>query len=403
MRAAPGTLLPNVTLCGVDENGADQTNEMSWLTLEVMAQIKLSEPAVYVRYSPDMDPAFIRHALMCNIRFGGGNPAFLNDRLGTRRYIERGILCKDAVNWNAGGCLGVHLDCSEHVAGMYNLNQPMIFELAMFKRYSRKIKKVIGPRTGDFLEFTSFEQVKKPTSNSFPILCRSCAVHLYLLGAPKSWNSPMSGLRVAMHSRLRAPPGLGSREGGCRYPEGVPPGLGTAASSTLPTVWRPSENSPLTRKKITMAQLLEAMEHNWEVTRTTADVPQRAHVTATTTSMSTRSTTSFPRACRRFSRLRSTRSAGKSRFCSGVPRRGTSQSASKSAPCPTAACPVAHQRRCLLRHARMDVNGQPRNQLATNGPYASEYVGYTMNMKFSKNVLNTRKRSTNWAGSSRHS
>jgi formate C-acetyltransferase len=40
-RAAPGSLLPNITLCGVGENGADLTNEVSWLILEAMAQVKL--------------------------------------------------------------------------------------------------------------------------------------------------------------------------------------------------------------------------------------------------------------------------------------------------------------------------------------------------------------------------
>jgi formate C-acetyltransferase len=50
-RAAPGSLLPNITLCGVDENGVEQTNEVSWLILEAMAQMKLSEPAIYIRWS----------------------------------------------------------------------------------------------------------------------------------------------------------------------------------------------------------------------------------------------------------------------------------------------------------------------------------------------------------------
>jgi pyruvate-formate lyase len=90
-RAAPGSLLPNITLCGTDKNGNDLTNEVSWLVLEAMAQVKLSEPAIYVRYNPDMDPEFILHALRCNRDFGGGNPAFLNDKLGTQRYLDRGV------------------------------------------------------------------------------------------------------------------------------------------------------------------------------------------------------------------------------------------------------------------------------------------------------------------------
>ena len=54
-RAAPGSQLPNVTLCGRDKDGVDLTNEVSWIMLEVMAQIHLSEPAVYVRYHEDQD------------------------------------------------------------------------------------------------------------------------------------------------------------------------------------------------------------------------------------------------------------------------------------------------------------------------------------------------------------
>ena len=63
-------LPPNVTICGVDKDGNDQTNEISWLILETMAQTKLSEPAVYIRYSPDMDPELF--CTRCAMWFGGG-------------------------------------------------------------------------------------------------------------------------------------------------------------------------------------------------------------------------------------------------------------------------------------------------------------------------------------------
>src|SRR5690606_31358583 len=103
--------------------------EVSWLVLEVMRQIKLSEPAVYVRYHESMDEEFIIHALECNRDFEGGNPAFLNDKLGADRYLARGVKLEDAVNWNASGCLAYHLDCAEHVSGQYNLNQAKILEV----------------------------------------------------------------------------------------------------------------------------------------------------------------------------------------------------------------------------------------------------------------------------------
>ena len=41
-----------------------------------MAQVKLSEPAVYIRYNPNMDEQFILHALRRNREFGGGTRRF---------------------------------------------------------------------------------------------------------------------------------------------------------------------------------------------------------------------------------------------------------------------------------------------------------------------------------------
>jgi len=391
MRAAPGTLLPNVTLCGVDENGVDQTNEISWLTLEVMAQIKLSEPAVYVRYSPDMDPAFIRHALTCNIRFGGGNPAFLNDRLGTQRYLERGILPEDAANWNTGGCLGVHLDCSEHVAGMYNLNQPMIFELAMYNGYSRKIKKVIGPQTGDFREFTSFDQVKeayfKQLSYFVPILRK----YMFLYWGTEIMNSPMSGLRVAMQFEDCIPAGLASREGGCRYPEGRTSWIGDRGLVDIADSMAAIKKLVFDEKKITMAQLLEAMEHNWEgyedIRQMCLNAPKYGnddeYVDEIYDELSRRVPQILQAQIDPISRKKPLlfRGAAAGHITIGKYIGALPNGRLAGSPVNDAACSVM---------PGMDVNGPTAAiNSATNGPYAAEYVGYTMNMKFSKKVLNT--------------
>ena len=148
-RAAPGSQLPNVTLCGRDKDGNDLTNELSWMVLEVMAQIHLSEPAVYVRYHEDQDESFIIHALKCNREFGGGNPAFLNDELGTQRYLDRGVPIEDACNWSASGCLGYHLECCEHMAGAVNLVQAKVMEVTLHDGFDPRTGKQVGLHTGD--------------------------------------------------------------------------------------------------------------------------------------------------------------------------------------------------------------------------------------------------------------
>ncbi|NLB29671.1 MAG: hypothetical protein GX823_05545, partial [Clostridiales bacterium] len=263
-RAATGSLLPNITLCGADENGNDLTNEVSWLILEAMAQIKLSEPAIYVRYSDKTNPEFIIHALECNVEFGGGNPAFLNDALGTQRYLDRGVPIEDACNWNASGCLGYHLDSLEHMGGGHNISQLKVFELAMNDGFDPRIKKQVGLHTGDPRTFTTYEQVVeayfKQLEYFTPLLMRFKTL---------SWGTeivdgPMSVLRVAMQYEDCIPAGLASREGGARYPEGRAAWLGSRGLVDLADSLSAIKKLVFEDKKVTMAELLDACANNWE-------------------------------------------------------------------------------------------------------------------------------------------
>ena len=192
-----------------------------------MAQVKLSEPAIYVRYNPDMDPEFIMHALRCNVDFGGGNPAFLNDKLGTQRYLDRDVPIEDACNWNASGCLGYHLDSMEHLGGGHNINQTKLFELALNDGFDPKTKKQLGVHTGDASKFESVQDVLdayyKQLEYFVPILHKIKMISL----ATEITDGPMSGLRCAMQYEDCIREGLTPKEGGARYPEGWTSWLGS--------------------------------------------------------------------------------------------------------------------------------------------------------------------------------
>ncbi len=263
-RAAPGSQLPNVTLCGRDKDGNDLTNELSWLVLEVMAQIHLSEPAVYVRYHEDQDEKFIVHALECNREFGGGNPAFLNDELGTQRYLDRGVPIEDACNWNASGCLGYHLECAEHMAGAFNLVQAKVMELTLHDGFDPRTGKQLGPHTGDVTKFTSIEQFYDAFFKQEDYFADKMRTHYFIWWTTEAANSPMSGYRAGMLYRDCIPAGLTSREGGARYPVCKASWVGDKGICDCADYLAAIKYLVLEQKKITMAQLLEAMDANWE-------------------------------------------------------------------------------------------------------------------------------------------
>jgi formate C-acetyltransferase len=263
-RAAPGSQLPNVTLCGRDKDGNDLTNELSWTILKVMVQVHLSEPAVYVRYHEDQDPAFILHALECNRDFGGGNPAFLNDELGTRRYLDRGVPVEDACNWSASGCLGYHLECAEHMAGAFNLVQAKVMEVTLHDGFDPRTGKQVGPHTGDVTKFTSIEQFHEAFLKQEDYFAEKMRDHYFIWWTSEIANSPMSGLRAGMLFRDCIPAGLASREGGCRYPIGKASWVGDKGICDCADYMADIQYLVFDQKKVTMAELLEAMDANWE-------------------------------------------------------------------------------------------------------------------------------------------
>jgi len=390
-RAAPGSLLPNITLCGVNEKGEDLTNEISWLVLEAMAQIKLSEPAIYVRYNPDMDPEFVLHALRCNREFGGGNPAFLNDKLGTQRYLDRGVPIEDACNWNASGCLGYHLDCMEHVGGGHNINQTKLFELALNDGFDPRTQKQLGPHTGDPRTFTSFEQLMeayyKQLEYFVPLLHRVKVLSL----CTEITDGPMSGLRCAMQYEDCIREGLTPREGGARYPEGRTSWLGSRGVVDIADSMAAIKKLVFDEKKVSMETLLDACAKNWEgyeeLRQQCLNAPKYGNDDDYVDEIYDDLSTKVPEIMQRWidpitgkkPMLFIGAAAGHIAIGKAVGALPNGRLA--GSPTNDAACSVM---------PGMDVNGPTAAiNSATKGPYSKEYVGYAMNMKFSKTVINT--------------
>jgi len=391
LRAAPGSLLPNITLCGTDEDGNDLTNEISWLVLEAMAQIKLSEPAIYVRTSEKTPKEFMIHALECNREFGGGNPAFLNDHVGTQRYLDRGIPLSDACNWNASGCLGYHLDCLEHMGGGHNISQLKVLELALNDGFDKRTGKQLGPKTGDVRTFKNFEEVigayYKQLEYFIPLLRKFKMI---------SWSTeitdgPMSGLRVAMQYEDCIPSGLASREGGARYAEGRAAWLGSRGLVDLADTLVAIKKLVFDEKRTTMDELMDACDKNWEgfekLHHMCLNAPKYGndddYADEVYDELSTRVPEIMQQEIDPLTGKKPMLFIGAAAGHVGIGRAIGAMPNGRISGTPTcdAACSVS---------PGCDVNGPTAAiNSATNGTYAMEYAGYAMNMKFSKTLLNT--------------
>ncbi len=263
-RITPGTNLPNITICGTDGHGHDQTNEISWLTLEVMRQMHLSEPAVYIRYSEGMDDDFLLYALECNKDMQGGIPAFLNDKMGAERYIARGIEVDDAYNWAASGCLSYHLDCSEHTGGSMHINQTKVLELVFNDGKDPLTGKQLGPHTGDPTKFKSFEELY----DAFIVMEKWIVEQLRKDYAVR-WRVDQevnfqSGLGGALLYKEAIPKGMAPSRGGCKYYSAFTGWVGDRGTTDVADSLAATKYLVFEKKAVTMQQLLDAMHANWE-------------------------------------------------------------------------------------------------------------------------------------------
>jgi len=264
LRITPGTMLPHVTISGRDKDGQDVTNELSWLILEVMRQMKLSEPAIYLRYHDGLSKEFLIYALECNRDSGGGNPAFLGDKLGTDRFLARGVKIEDAVDWAATGCLAYRMSCDEIDGVGSHLNLAKIFEITLNNGFDHRTKKQLGPKTGDVTKFTSINQFYDAFFKQVDYFTIQHRKDFFIRRSVARQISVNSGWAATMFPDSITK-GLGNHEeGGAKYIMSNTLRVADRGITDVTDCLSAIKYLVFDKKKITMGELLDAINTNWQ-------------------------------------------------------------------------------------------------------------------------------------------
>lgn len=80
---------------GVDENGDDATNDLSYLILDIVDDVRTTQPSISLRYHQKTPGEFMRKACRV-VRSGLGIPAFVNDGVIIPKMLRRGATIKEA-------------------------------------------------------------------------------------------------------------------------------------------------------------------------------------------------------------------------------------------------------------------------------------------------------------------
>ncbi|WP_046058667.1 MULTISPECIES: glycyl radical protein [Clostridium] len=159
--SAGSPMYQNVTIGGQTTDKKDAVNELSYLILKSVAQTRLPQPNLTVRYHKNLDKKFMDECIEV-MKLGTGMPAFNNDEVIIPSFIEKGVKEEDAYNYSAIGCVetAVPGKWGYRCTGMSYMNFPRILLIAMNNGIDLTSGKRFVEECGYFKDMTSFEQLK---------------------------------------------------------------------------------------------------------------------------------------------------------------------------------------------------------------------------------------------------
>ena len=151
----------NVMVGGLGQDHTDMSNELSYLILHVVGELKLSSPTVGLRWNEQTPDWMMRKAIRTNLATRGGIPLFQNDEIMIRRYMDYGIPYEEACEWRGLGCV---YPCLPNRAEHYGAEGVAAFNLAGLLHVTlhngRDVNgKLTGLETGDPRDFQTFDEL----------------------------------------------------------------------------------------------------------------------------------------------------------------------------------------------------------------------------------------------------
>jgi pyruvate formate-lyase/glycerol dehydratase family glycyl radical enzyme len=158
--SAGGPLYQNVTIGGQHPDGSDAVNELSFLILESVGRMRLTQPNLSVRFHKNISEDFLMECIRV-IEKGFGMPAFNNDEIVIPELINLGVEKEDAYNYSAIGCIEIAVPgkWGYRCTGMSFLNLMRVFLASLYDGLDKYSGKTFHKGTGSFKDFESFDDL----------------------------------------------------------------------------------------------------------------------------------------------------------------------------------------------------------------------------------------------------
>ncbi len=247
----------NINTGGITPDGRDGVNDVSYLILDCMDEMKLLQPSSNVQISRKTPQRFLKRA--CEIsRKGWGQPAFYNTEAIVQELVNAGKTIDDARKGGSSGCVetGAWGNEAYILTGYFNL--PKILEITLHNGYDPVAKKQLGLKLGNAVDFKTYDELFDAYKQQITHFLRIKMTGNNIIESIYAEYMPAPFLSIITNDCISK--GKDYNAGGARYNtnyiQGV--GIGTITDSLSALKYHVYD-----KKDISMQQMMDALEANF--------------------------------------------------------------------------------------------------------------------------------------------
>jgi len=247
-----------INLGGVKPDGSDAVNELTYLILEVIEEMRLLQPSAMVQVSKKNPDRFIRRAAQI-IGTGFGQPSVFNTDAIVQELLHQGKSLEDARNGGASGCVetGAFGTESYILTGYFNLAK--VLEITLHNGVDPVSGKRIGLPTGEPKQWAAFEELLQAFEKQLNYFINIKIKGSNIIDRIFAENIPVPFLSLVIDDCIAN--GKDYNNGGARYNtnyiQGV--GLGTITDTLTSLRFHAFE-----QKTCSLSEMLEATDLNFK-------------------------------------------------------------------------------------------------------------------------------------------
>jgi len=248
-----------ITLGGVTRDGADATNEMTYIFMDAKNEMGFNQPALAVRLHPQT-PLGLYKKIVDSLLKQSGIYSFFNDNMMVPFITNLGLPLDDARDYGTDGCMRWIIPgkamCERALGG--NVVLPKCLEYAFYRGVDKFTGKQVGPRTSDPLTWTSVEDAIQAYLEQLKFFLHKLVTIYNVVDILDEEWLPQPFLSAVVDGCMEA--GKDCREYKYYHNTIIQPVGQVTIINSLAAI----KKMVFDEKKVTMEELIDALQTNWE-------------------------------------------------------------------------------------------------------------------------------------------